>query len=95
MPIRDILLPLVGEPSAVAIATIDKCMAMAGDIGAQVTAMAVEENILVRPKAMISDGLSNTAVAEAVRSVSDAQDLLKAMTKTVIGQPPCWVMMSC
>jgi nucleotide-binding universal stress UspA family protein len=78
MPIRDILLPLVGEPSAAAIATIDKCMAMAGDIGAQVTAMAVEEDVLVRPKVMISDDLDNTAVAEAVRSVTDAQGLLKA-----------------
>ena len=29
MPIKDILLPLVGEPSAAAIAAIDKCMAVA------------------------------------------------------------------
>ena len=78
MPIRDILLPLVGEPSAAAIATIDKCMAMAGDIGAQVTAMAVEEDILVRPKVLISDDLDHAQVAEAVRSVSDTQALLKA-----------------
>ena len=78
MPIRDILLPLVGEPSAAAIATIDKCMAMAGDIGAQVTAMAVEEDILVRPKVLISDDLDHAEVAEAVRSVSDTQALLKA-----------------
>jgi nucleotide-binding universal stress UspA family protein len=78
MSIKDILLPLVGEPSAAAIAAIDKCMAMAGDIGAQVTAMAVEEDILVRPKVMVSDDLDNAVVAEAVRSVSDAQGLLKA-----------------
>ena len=84
MPIRDILLPLVGEPSAAAIATIDKCMAMAGDIGAQVTAMAVEEDVLVRPKVMISDDLDNTAVAEAVRSVTDAQGLLKAFDAAAI-----------
>ena len=84
MPIRDILLPLVGEPSAAAIATIDKCMAMAGDIGAQVTAMAVEEDVLVRPKVMISDDLDNTAVAEAVRSVTDAQGLLKAFDAAVV-----------
>jgi hypothetical protein len=31
MPIKDILLPLVGEPSAAAIAAIDKCTAVAGD----------------------------------------------------------------
>ena len=78
MAIKDILLPLVGEPSAAAIAAIDKCMAVAGDIGARVTAMAVEEDILVRPKVMISDDLDNTAAAEAVRSVSNAHGLLKA-----------------
>src|ERR1700682_4849062 len=77
MPIKDILLPLVGEPSAAAIAAIDKCVAVAGDIGARVTAMAVEEDILVRPKVTISDDLDNTAAVEAVRSVSDARGLLK------------------
>ena len=84
MPIRDILLPLVGEPSAAAIATIDKCMAMAGDIGAQVTAMAVEEDILVRPKVVISDDLNNAAGAETVRSVTDSQGLLKAFDAAAI-----------
>jgi nucleotide-binding universal stress UspA family protein len=78
MPIKDILLPLVGEPSAAAIAAIDKCVAVAGVVGARVTAMAVEEDILVRPKVTISDDLDNTAAVEAVRSVSDAHGLLKA-----------------
>jgi hypothetical protein len=49
MAIMDILLPFVSEPSGAAIAVIDKCMAMAGDLGARVTATAVEEDILVRP----------------------------------------------
>ena len=78
MAIKDILLPLVGEPSPAAIAAIDKCMALAGDIGARVTALAIEEDILVRPRVMISADLDNAAVAEAVRSVSDAQGLLSA-----------------
>jgi hypothetical protein len=38
MPIKDILLPLVGEPSAAAMAAIGKCMAATGDMGARVTA---------------------------------------------------------
>ena len=84
MPIRDILLPLVGEPDAAAIAAIDKCMAVAGDIGAKVTAMAVKEDILVRPKVTISNDLDNTAAAEAVRSVSDAHGLLKAFDAAAI-----------
>jgi nucleotide-binding universal stress UspA family protein len=78
MVIKDILLPLVGEPSPAAIAAIDKCMAVAGDIGARVTALAIEEDILVRPRVMISADLDNAAVAEAVRSVSNAQGLLSA-----------------
>jgi nucleotide-binding universal stress UspA family protein len=78
MAIKDILLPLVGEPSAAAIAAIDKCMAMAGHMGARVTAVAVEEDILVRPKVMISADLENALAAAAVHSVSDARGLLKA-----------------
>jgi nucleotide-binding universal stress UspA family protein len=78
MAIKDILLPLVGEPNAAAIAAIEKCMAVAGDFGARVTAMAVEEDILVRPKVTISSDLENAAEAAAVRSVSDARGLLKA-----------------
>ena len=78
MTIKDILLPLVGEPNAAAIAAIDKCMAVAGDFGARVTALAVEEDLLVRPKVVISSDLENAAAAAAVRSVSDARGLLKA-----------------
>ncbi len=78
MAIKDILLPLVGDPSAAAIAAIDKCVGLAGNIGARVTAVAVEEDILVRPKVTISADLDNTAAVEAVRSVSDAHGLLKA-----------------
>jgi nucleotide-binding universal stress UspA family protein len=70
-------LPLVGEASAAAIAAIEKCTAVAGDIGARVTAMAVEQDILVRPR-VISADLDNTAAAEEARSVSNAQKLLQA-----------------
>ena len=77
MAIRDILLPLVGEPTAAAIAAIDKCMAVVGHIGARVTAVAVEEDISVRPKVRISADLDNASAAEAVRSVSNAHGLLK------------------
>jgi nucleotide-binding universal stress UspA family protein len=70
MVIKDVLLPLVGEPSA---AAIEKCMAVAGNIGARVTAMVVEQDVLVRPKVAISCDLENTA---AVGSVSNAHDLL-------------------
>jgi nucleotide-binding universal stress UspA family protein len=78
MAIKEILLPLVGEPSAAAIAAIDKCVAVAGAIGAQVCAIAVENDILVRPKVTSSADLGNTAKAETVRSISNAKSLLKA-----------------
>lgn len=84
MAIKDIFFPLVGEPDAAAIAAIDKCMAVARDLGAQVSAVAVEESIAVRPKVMISNDLENTATVEAVRSVSDARGLLKAFDNAAI-----------
>jgi nucleotide-binding universal stress UspA family protein len=78
MPIKDILLPLVGEADAAAIAAIDKCAALAGDIGARVTAEAVEKEIVVRPKVTVSSDLENTAAVEAARSLSNAHSLLRA-----------------
>jgi nucleotide-binding universal stress UspA family protein len=76
MVIKDVLLPLVGEPSAAAIAAIEKCTAVAGNIGARVTAMVVEQDVLVRPKVAIFRDLENTTATDAVRSVSNAHDLL-------------------
>jgi nucleotide-binding universal stress UspA family protein len=84
MAIKDIFLPLVGEPHAAAIAAIDKCLAVAGDLGAQVSAVAVEESISVRPKVTISNDLDNTATVEALRSVSNAHGLLKAFDNAAI-----------
>ena len=78
MAIKDIFLPLVGEPDAATIAAIDKCVAVAGDLGTRVTAMAVEHDTLVRPRIMISDDLENTATTEVLRSASNAHDLLTA-----------------
>jgi nucleotide-binding universal stress UspA family protein len=84
MEIKDIFLPLVDEPDVTAIAAIDKCVAVAGDLGARVTAMAVEEDIPVRPTVMVSNDLDNTAAIEAVRSVSDAHGLLRAFDTAAI-----------
>ena len=84
MAIKDIFLPLLGEPDAAAIAAIDKCVAVSGDLGARVTAMAVEEDIPVRPTVVISNDLDNTAAAKVVRSVSDARGLLRAFDAATI-----------
>src|ERR1700692_305609 len=84
MAIKDIFLPLLGEPDAAAIAAIDKCVAVSGDLGARVTAMAFEEDIPVRPTVVISNDLDNTAAAKVVRSVSDARGLLRAFDAATI-----------
>jgi nucleotide-binding universal stress UspA family protein len=78
MPIKDILLPLVGDPSPSATAAIEKCVAMVNVLGARISALAVETDIAVRPRVTISDDLDNTEIAESARSVSNAQGLLKA-----------------
>ena len=83
MPIKDILLPLVGEPGDATIAAIDKCVAVAGDFGAKVWAVAVEEAVLVRPQ-VISIDLDNSAAANAVRSVTDAHGMLKLFDNAAI-----------
>jgi nucleotide-binding universal stress UspA family protein len=80
MPIKDVLMPLVGEPSAPALAAIEKCVAAAGDLGAKITALAVEEDLWVRPKVGLSADIDNADKTEAVRSVSDARGLLTAFT---------------
>lgn len=78
MAIKDVFLPLVGEPDAAAIAAIDKCVAVAGDLGARVSALAIEEDIPIRLTVTVSNDLDNTAAVDAVRSVSDARGLLNA-----------------
>jgi nucleotide-binding universal stress UspA family protein len=83
MSIKDILLPLVGKRCDATIAAIDKCVALAGDFGANVSAVAVEEAVLVRPQ-VISLDLDNSAAASAVRSVTDASGLLKAFDSAAI-----------
>jgi nucleotide-binding universal stress UspA family protein len=84
MAIKDIFLPLVGEPDAAAIAAIDKCVAVAGGLGARVSALAVEEDIPIRPTVTVSNDLDNTAAVDAVRSVSDARGLLKVFDNAAI-----------
>jgi nucleotide-binding universal stress UspA family protein len=83
MPIKDVLLPLVGEPSEQATAAIDKCVAVAGDFGARIIALAIEQDVQVRPQA-ISPDLDNTELTKAVRSVTDARGLLGAFDSAAV-----------
>jgi nucleotide-binding universal stress UspA family protein len=78
MPIKSVLLPLLGDPSPAAIAAIDNCVRLAKGIGARVSALAIQVDIPVRPRVTISDDLDNAEAAISVRSVSNARGLLKA-----------------
>ncbi|TYL83550.1 universal stress protein [Bradyrhizobium cytisi] len=79
MPIKDVFLPLVGQPCGPALAAIEKCVAVAADLGARITALALEEDIFVRPKVMLPDD-PDVAGAPSALGASDTQRLLNAFT---------------
>lgn len=70
MAIKDILLPLVGEATPAAVAAIDKCVALAVDVGARITAVAIEVDVAVavRPHVLVSGA---TEVAESRAKADD------------------------
>lgn len=78
MAIKDMLLPLFGNPSPRLIAAIAKCVSVGASFDAEITALAVEEDVSVRPQVMISADFP----AE-VRNTADAQGLLKAFDAAV------------
>lgn len=79
MPIKDVFLPLVGQPGGPALAAIEKCVAVAADLGARITALALEDEVLVRPQVVFpADRKSAEASA---REVGDMQQLLNAFTQ--------------
>ncbi|MFK4517245.1 nucleotide-binding universal stress UspA family protein [Bradyrhizobium japonicum] len=77
MPIKDVFLPLIGQPRGPALAAIATCVAVAADLGAKITALALAEDDFVRPKVIIPDDL-DSAEASGSREVSDVQQLLNA-----------------
>ncbi|HXH43649.1 MAG TPA: universal stress protein [Bradyrhizobium sp.] len=78
MTIKDVFLPLVAQPRGSALLAIEKCVAVAADLGARITALALEEDVFERPKMMPPyDGDSVPDRAET----SDMQQLLNAFTK--------------
>lgn len=79
MPIKDVFLPLIGQPREPALAAIEKCVSVAADLGARITALALEEDVFVRPKVLLPTD-PDSAEAAGVREVSDMQQLLNAFT---------------
>jgi nucleotide-binding universal stress UspA family protein len=82
MPIKDVFLPLVGQPRGPALAAIEKCVAVAADLGARITALALEEDVFVRPKVMLPYDPS-AAEAKGATGAGDMQHLLNAFTDAV------------
>lgn len=80
MPIKDVFLPLVGRPRGPALAAIEKCVAVTADLGARITALALEDDVFVRPKVMLP-GDPESAEAGDLQESSDAQQLLNAFSR--------------
>lgn len=79
MPIKDVFLPLVGQPRGSALVAIEKCVAVAADLGARITALALEEDVFERPKVMLLDD-SDAARPSGLRETGDMQQLLNVFT---------------
>ncbi|MCP3401496.1 universal stress protein [Bradyrhizobium sp. CCGB20] len=79
MPIKDVFLPLVGQPRGPALVAIEKCVAVAADLGARITALALEDEVFVRPAVVLPTDLESAEAAGA-RDVGDMQQLLNAFT---------------
>ncbi|WBL82683.1 universal stress protein [Bradyrhizobium xenonodulans] len=80
MPIKDVFLPLVGQPHEPTLAAIETCVALAADLGARITALALEEDVFVRPKVILPDD-QDSAEASGSREPGDVQQLLNAFTR--------------
>ncbi|TYL89685.1 universal stress protein [Bradyrhizobium rifense] len=79
MSIKDVFLPLIGEPRAPTLAAIEKCVAVAAGLGARVTGLALEDDAFVRPKVVFPDDPASAELS-AVREVGEMQQLLNAFT---------------
>ncbi|MGY4622757.1 universal stress protein [Bradyrhizobium sp. USDA 4486] len=80
MPIKDVFLPLVGQPRGPTLAAIEKCVAVTADLGARITALALEEEVFVRPK-VICPGEPEPARAGGSNELGDTQQLLNVFTQ--------------
>jgi len=78
MAIKQVLLPLLGDPGPGSAAAITKCVKVAASFDAEIIAIAVEEDVSVRPQNLISADFP-----EEVKSTTDAQGLLRAFAAAI------------
>lgn len=83
MPIKDVFLPLIGEPRAPTLAAIEKCVAVATDLGARITGLALEDDVFVLPKVVFPDE-PDSAELSALREAGNMQQLLNAFTNAAL-----------
>ena len=74
MVIRDILLPLVGDATRSTMGAIEKCVAMAADLDAKITALALQTEADALPQG-VADVLGAT---EIVQTAPTARELCRA-----------------
>jgi nucleotide-binding universal stress UspA family protein len=79
MPIKDVFLPLVGRPRGPSLMAIEKCVAVAADLGARITGLALEQDVFERPKVMLPYD-RDSVEAGSSGEVNDTQQLLNAFT---------------
>jgi nucleotide-binding universal stress UspA family protein len=84
MPIKDVLLPLVGQPDDRSIAAIEKCVAVAGDLAARVEALAIEEDISVRPQVKVLSARDDVLAGDLMQTATDARGLLRAFDDAAV-----------
>ena len=109
MAIRDILLPLVGEPGSDATAaTGEDKMPAKLESGAALVSYLAEHGVKASFAIVRIDGSSVGKVLDAYVKANNIDLLVMGpyrhsrlnefvwggATKTIIGRPPCWVMMS-
>ncbi|WP_314955823.1 universal stress protein [Bradyrhizobium cosmicum] len=80
MAIKDVFLPLVGQPREPALMAIEKCVAVAADLGARITALALDDDVFLRPKVMLPDDPDSAEVG-GLHEPGDAQQFLNAFTR--------------
>lgn len=85
MALKEILLPRVGDSGLATVVAIERCVAMAVDIGVDVSAGVVEADAAVRPTVMMPVDRDETATIENTRLASNARDLLAAFHSASLG----------